>query len=127
MLAFLTQAAGAVKPQEVVQTTTKAYEVLLQYGAIGACLVIFIILFIKILADNKRLGNLLLDRDAAHDKDIMEVHKAYTQRLDTAVHMLVEEKDARRAELFKVATDYAEMVNTVRDLGASVRALIGRG
>lgn len=114
-------------PQQVVQTTTKAYEVLLQYGAIGACLIIFIVLFVKLLADNKRLGNLLLERDAVHDKDIMEIHKAYTNRLDVAVKMLVEEKDARRAELFKVATDYAEMVSTVRDLGASVRALVGRG
>lgn len=119
--------AQAGAPQQIVGTTTKAYEVLLQYGAIGACLVIFIVLFVKLLADNKRLGGLLLERDAAHDKDIMEVHKAYTNRLDAAVKMLVEEKDARRSELFKVATDYAEMVSTVRDLGASVRSLAGRG
>lgn len=121
------QAIEVEAPEQVVQTTTKAYEVLLQYGAIGACLVIFIVLFVKLLADNKRLGNLLLERDAAHDKDILEVHKTYTARLDAAVQMLVAEKDARRAELFKVATDYAEMVGTVRDLGASVRSLMGRG
>jgi hypothetical protein len=125
MVQFLMQATSGPATQQVIQTTTKAYEVLLQYGAIGACLVIFIVLFVKILGDNKRLGNLLIERDAAHDRDIMGIHNDYRGRLDASVKSLIEEKDARRSELFKVASDYSSMLNTMRDLGSAVKSLTG--
>jgi hypothetical protein len=109
-----------------VDALDQSYKVILGTGAVGACLVIFIVLFIKILGDNKRLGNLLIERDAAHDLNIIGINKDYRDRLDVVTKMLIEEKDARRSELFKVASDYSAMVSTMRELGTAVKSIVDR-